>query len=144
MTQKVKKRPLRGFLTYSSDYQTLLFEFDFCANFFELSLEGFSVSLSEAFLNHAGSAVYEFFSFLESKTGELFNELNDFEFFAASVLENYVERRFFFSSSASSGGACCNGYSSSCGLDAVLFFENLSEFVYFLNGEVYELFSKSI
>ena len=144
MTQKVKKHPLRGFLTYSSDNQTLLFEFDFSAYFFELRFEGFSVSLCEAFLDGVGSAVYEFFSFLEAKTGELFNELNDFELLIAGSLEDYVERSFFFSSSTRSGGAGCNGYSSSCGLDAVLFFENLSEFVYFLNGEVYELFSKSI
>ncbi len=125
MTQKVKKHPLRGFLTYSSDNQTLLFEFDFSAYFFELRFEGFSVSLCEAFLDGVGSAVYEFFSFLEAKTGELFNELNDFELLIAGSLEDYVERSFFFSSSTSSGGAGCNGYSSSCGLDAVLFFENL-------------------
>ncbi len=143
MTQKVKNHPFRGFLTQSSENQTLLFKFDFSAYFFELSFESFSVGFGEAFLHGRRSAVDEFFSFLKAKTGKFFHELNDFQFFATGSLEDYVERRFFFSSCTGSGGAGCNSDSSSGGFDAVFVFENLGKFVYFLDSEVYELFSKS-
>lgn len=143
MTQKVKNHPFRGFLTYSSVNQTVLFEFDFGAYFFELSFQSFSIGFGEAFLDNAGCAVYHFFGFLQAETGKLLNELNDFQFFATGSLEDYVERRFFFSSSTCSSGTCSNSYSSSGGFDAVFVFENLGKFVYFLDSEVYELFSKS-
>ena len=111
MTQKVKKRPLRGFLTYSSDYQTLLFEFDFCANFFELSLEGFCIGLGNAFFEVGGSAVDELFSFFEAQTGEFFHQLNHFQLFSTCVLENDVEGGLLFYSGTSGGtgsyGYCC-------------------------------------
>ena len=126
-----------------SDIQTILFELDFCANFLELSCHSFSFSLGEAFLNGVRSTVNEFLSFLEAQAGELLNELNDFEFLSASGLEDYVEGGLFLNSCTCSGGTSCNSYSSSGGFDAVFVFENLGKFVYFLDSEVYELFSKS-
>ncbi len=143
MTQKVKNLPRGRFLTHLSDNQTVLFELYFSAYFFELSLHSFSFSLSEAFFYSRGSTVYDFFSFLEAKTGEFLHELNHFEFFTAGSLEDYVERCFLFSSCTGSGRTGCNSYSSSGGFDAVFFLEDLGKFVYFLDSEVYELFSKS-
>ncbi len=143
MTQKVTNLPFRGFATYVADSQPNLFQFNFSAGFFELSLEAFSVSLGETFLDYAGSAVNEFLSFLEAETGELLHELNDLELFIAGSLEDYVERGLLFSGCTGSCGACCNCNSSSGGFNAIFLFEDLSEFVNFLNGEVYKLFSKS-
>ena len=125
------------------DIQTILFEFYLSAYFSELCLESFSVSLGEAFLNDAGSAVYHFLGFLEAEAGNFFHELNDFEFLSASGLEDYVEGGLFLNSCTCSGGTSCNSYSSSGGFDAVFVLEDLSEFVNFLDSEVYELFSKS-
>ena len=125
------------------EYQTILFEFDFCADFLELSLESFSVCLGKTFLNSVRSTVYHFLSFLEAKTGYFLNELNDFEFFVTGSLEDYVEAGFFFSSCTGSGGTSCNSYSSSGGFNTVFVLEDLGKFVYFLYSEVDELFSKS-
>ena len=143
MTQKVKNHPARGFLTQVSDNQTILFEFDLSAYLFELSLHSFSVGLSKTFFEGVRSTVYELFSFLQTEAGELFNELNDFQFLSTCFSKYYVEAGFLFSSSATGGGTSCNSYSSSGGFDAVFILKDLGKFVYFLNGEVYELFSKS-
>lgn len=142
-TQKVKNLPTWGFLTYSPVNQAILFKSYFSANFLELSLHALCFGLSEAFLHGVGSAVNELFSFLQAEAGEFLNELNDFEFFCTSSLENYVERGLFFNSGSACGGAGCYSYSGSCGFDTVFFLEDLGEFVNFLYGEVYELFSKS-
>lgn len=105
-------------------------------------LETFSVSLSETFLNNRGSAVNHFLGFLEAEAGEFFHELHNLELVSTGSFEDYVESSLLFSS-GSSGGAGSNSYSGSCGFDTVFFFEDLSKFVYFLNGEVNKLFSKS-
>ena len=126
-----------------SDIQTILFEFDFSANLFELSLHSFSVGLCKTFFESVGGTVNELFSFFQTKAGEFFHELNDFEFLSASGLEDYVEGGLFLNSCTCSGGTSCNSYSSSGGFDAVFVLENLGKFVYFLYSEVYELFSKS-
>ena len=126
-----------------SDIQTILFEFDFSANLFELSLHSFSVGLCKTFFESVGGTVNELFSFFQTKAGEFFHELNDFEFLSASGLEDYVEGGLFLNSCTCSGGTSCNSYSSSGGFDAVFVLEDLSEFVNFLDSEVYELFSKS-
>ncbi len=112
-TQKVKNHPARGFLTQVSDSQTILFEFDFSAYLFELSLHSFSFSLSKTFFEGVRSTVYELFSFFQTKTGKFFNELNDFEFLTTCLSEYYVEAGFLFGSCTGSGGACCNSNSSS-------------------------------
>ncbi len=143
MTQKVKNHPSRGFLTQVSEYQTILFEFDFCAYLFELSLHSFSVGLSKTLFESVGGTVYELFSFLQTEAGELFHELNDFQFLSTCLSKYYVEAGFLFSSSTTCGGTGCNSNSSSGGFDAVFILEDLGKFVYFLYGEVYELFSKS-
>ena len=141
--KKVKNRLRRGFLTYCVDYEAILFELNLSTSFFELFLEAFGVSLSKTFLNNRRSAVYEFLSFLEAKAGELFHELNYCELACAGVLKNYVERRLFFFSGGTGSGAGCYCYSCSCGFDTILVFEDLSEFVNFFNGKVYQLFCKS-
>ena len=71
--------------------QTILFEFDFCAYFLELSLESFSVGLGKTFLDSAGSTVYHFLSFLEAKTGYFLNGFNNFQFLSTGSL--YAEKR---------------------------------------------------
>ncbi len=134
---------MRGFLTQVPDIQTILFEFDFGANLFELSLHSFSVGLSKTFFYSVGGTVNELFSFFQTKAGELFYELNDFEFLSTCLSENYVEAGFLFGSCTGSGGTGCNSDSSGGGFDAVFVLENLGKFVYFLYSEVYELFSKS-
>ena len=143
MTQKVKNHPFRGFLTYLPENQVGLFKFNFSAYFCESSLEGFSFSLVNAFLDGGGSAVDEFLSLFKAKTSLLFHELNDFKFFSACGLENYIESSFFFSSGSTCSGTGSNSYGSSSGFDAIFFLEDLGKFVYFLNGEVNKLFSKS-
>ncbi len=123
--------------------QTILFEFDFCAYFLELSLESFSVGLGKTFLDSAGSTVYHFLSFLEAKTGYFLNGFNNFQFLSTGSLQNYVEAGFFFGSCTGSGRTCSNSYSSSGGFNTVFVLEDLGKFVYFLYSQVYELFSKS-
>lgn len=105
--------------------------------------EAFSVSFSKTFFNCAGCTVNEFFSFFKTKTGEFFHQFNNSEFRSAGSFEDYVERRFFFNSGTCGSRTCSNSNCSSSGFDTVFFFEDLSEFVNFFNGEVYELFCKS-
>ena len=111
--------------------QVKLFKFNFSASLFELLLEALGVSLRETFLNNARSAVNEFLSFLEAKTGELLNELNNGELAGTSALEYYVERGLLLGSSCTTGSGSGNSNSGSCGFDAILFLEDLSKFVYF-------------
>ena len=120
-----------------------LFELNLSACFFELLLEAFGISLRETFLEYRGSTVNHFLSFLEAKTGELLNELNNGELRSTGRLEDYVKSSLFFSGGSTGSGTGCNSYSSSCGFDTIFFLEDLSEFVYFLNGEVNKLFCKS-
>ncbi len=93
--------------------------------------EAFGISFSKTFLDGGGCAVYHFFGFFEAKTGEFFNEFYNLKFARAYGFEDYVEGRFFFGFSTGGCGAGCNGYGCGCGFNAVFFFENLSEFVYF-------------
>ncbi len=111
--------------------QVKLFKFNFSASLFELLLEALGVSLRDTFLNNAGSAVNEFLSFLEAKTSELLNELNNGELAGTGALEYYVERGLLLGSSCTTGSGSGNGNSGSCGFDAILFLEDLSKFVYF-------------
>ena len=76
-TKRLRNPLIRGFLTYEPEEQAVLFELNLGASLFELLLEAFSVSLSETFLNGAGSSVYEFLSFLEAKAGEFLHELHN-------------------------------------------------------------------
>ena len=111
--------------------QVKLFKFNFSASLFELLLEALGVSLRDTFLNNAGSAVNEFLSFLEAKTSELLNELNNGELAGTGALEYYVERGLLLGSSCTTGSGSGNGNSGSCGFAAILFLEDLSKFVYF-------------
>ncbi len=111
--------------------QVKLFKFNFSASLFELLLEALGISLGETFLNNAGSAVNEFLGFLEAKTGKFLHELNDSELAGTSSLKHYVERGLFLGGSGTTGSGSGNGYSGSCGFDAILFLEDLSKFVYF-------------
>ena len=97
-------------------------------------LQALSLGLSKTFFYFAWSLVNESLSFLQTKTGELLNEFDNFELVGTSGLEHYVERRFLLlGSSTTSGGTCGNCNSCSSWFDTIFILKDLSELVYFLN-----------
>lgn len=141
--KRLRINPYRGFLTYLPENQAILFKFDFSASLFELFFETFCVSFGNTFLDGRGSIVNEFFGFFQTKTGEFFDEFYNLELGSAGSLQDNVKTGFLFSGFATSGGTGSNCNGCSGGFDAILVLEDLSEFVYFLNGKVNKLFSKS-
>ncbi len=118
-------------------FRPVLFELYFSTGFLERLLEVLGVGLSKTFFDYAGSAVNEFLSLLEAKTGEFLNELDNCELLSAGSLEDNVERRFLLGSGSAGCGTCCYSNCGCSGFDAVLVLEDGCEFVYFLNGKVY-------
>ena len=118
----------------------VLLEFYLSAYLFESFLQ----SLSSCFVNTlfyvSRSSVNDVFSLFQAQTGLLFNGFNYLEFVSTCALENYIERCFLFCSlssctTCSRTGSNCN--SCSCRLDTILLFQDLSEFINFLNSKVY-------
>ena len=64
-------------------FRPVLFELYFSTGFLERLLEVLGVGLSKTFFDYAGSAVNEFLSLLEAKTGEFLNELDNCELLSA-------------------------------------------------------------
>ena len=89
----------------------MLFKFNFSPGVFELFLESFSISLSKTFLDSVRSTVNEILSFLQAKTGEFLNELNNGELACTCALQYYVERSLFLGS-GSTGSRTSIPYSS--------------------------------
>lgn len=55
----------------------MLLDFDGCASFFELRLDGFCVFLADFFFQRLRSAVDQFLRFLQAETGDFANNLDD-------------------------------------------------------------------
>ena len=116
----------------------ILLDLNLGSSFLELGLEGFGLVLGDALLEGGGCAVNDALGLLQALTGQLFHELHDRELGATGSLENDVKLRLLFATAAfaaASGGASDNS-SSSCGLDAVLIFEDICEFADLFDGEV--------
>ena len=76
---------------------------------FELLLHSLSVFLRSLLLNSLGSAVNESLSFLQTKTCDLTNSLDNSDLVAACALQDYVKLGLLSSSGSVSSGACnCN------------------------------------
>ena len=78
-----------------------LFDFDCCADFLELSLDGLSLVLGNSFLKGSGSAVNQSLCFLQAKTCELADNLDDLDLLCASSSKDNVELSLLFSSRSS-------------------------------------------
>ena len=68
-------------------------------------LQALCLSLGKAFLDGAGSVVNQFLGFLQAKTGEFLDELNDCELACAGSLQDYVEVGLLFLGCAASCGS---------------------------------------
>ena len=124
--------------------ELLLLKFNLSTSLFEFSLEGLSVSLGDFLLDSGGSLVDDLLSLFETETGVLLDGLDDLELSGASALEDDVELSLLCGGSSSTCSG--SGYSDSCsgGLNAVLLFEDVSEFVDFLYSKIDELFSERL
>ena len=120
----------------------MLLKLNFSTSLLKLSLDRLGLFLGDTLFNSLGSAVNESFS-AQRKTGEVLNDLDNLKFCLTGGLQNHVESRLLGGSSlacASSGS--CNGNSGSSRLNAILLLEDLCEFVYLGNLQVYQFFSK--
>lgn len=123
-----------------------LSELHFSACFFQLASDVVGFGLRNAFLHSFRSTVNEFLGFLQTEASQVFYNLNNVQLVSAGALQDNIERSFFFSSRSATTGsrASSNSYGSSSRLDAVLILQDGSEFVYFANSQVHELFSELI
>ena len=96
------------------------------SNFLELLLDLFSLSLACAFLDNLGSAVNGILSFLEAKSGDLTNNLDNLNLLSACFGKLYVELGLLFLSSCC-GAGCYNN--ACCCANAKLFLTSLNEVV---------------
>ena len=110
-------------------YSALLFQFYFCANFFQLLLDRFRFFLFHAFFYVGRSSVYQFLRFFQSQAGNFSYRLDNLDLFAAYFSQNYVELALFVRSasracvcSCRNNYACCRGY-------AEFFFTSFNQFV---------------
>src|SRR5260221_5716637 len=117
-------RPRPG-LIISTTPKLLNFYFSTC--FFQVSDQRCGVSLAYTFFNGLGSAIYQILGFLQTKTSQVVNNLNNIQLVGAGGLQDNVERSLFFNCrSTTACGGTSNGYSSSCRLDTLLFLQDLS------------------
>ena len=127
-----------GFLTQTPVNGVLLFQFNLSTKAFDLSLKGLGLILGSTLLEGSGSLVNKILSVLQTKAEELLNLLDHLELLSTSGLEDNVERGLLLGLSGTSGsGTSGNSNSCSGGLNAIFVFQNLSEFVNFLYGEVH-------
>ena len=121
----------------------MLLELNFSTCFLELAFDLLSLLLGNTLLNGLGSTVNKCLSIAQRKTCDVLHYLDNLELGLTCSLQDNVERRLLGGSSlacACSGG--CNGNSGSSRLNAILLLEDLCEFVYLGNLQVYQLFSK--
>ena len=72
-----------------------------------------------------------------------FTSLTTCSLAAPAALRTTSKLVFSSAASAPAPGAAATATAAAAGFDTVFLFEDLSEFVYFLNGKVNKLFSKS-
>ena len=116
-------------------YPQKLFHLYLSACAFELSLNSLSILLGYLLLNSLGSAVYESLRFLQAKTGDLTNRLDDSDLVAACALQDNVELGLL-SLSSSSLNRTCNCNSSSSGY-AKLVLNSVNQLGELENGEAF-------
>ena len=97
----------------------------------------FSFSFGYFLLYRGGNLVNELLSFLQTKAGDLFNDLYDLEFSLSCRGQDNIELSLL---SLSGCSACCgSGYSygcSCCRFNSIFLLQNLCEFLNFFNSEV--------
>jgi hypothetical protein len=91
--------------TASPKCKILLLDFDLGASVFQLLLEGFCISLGNAFLDRLRSAVNQILGFLEAQAGNGTDDLDDFNLLVAASSENDGEFGLLFSSAAAAPAA---------------------------------------
>src|SRR4051812_10643188 len=80
------------------------------ANFLNLLLCSFGISLRHCLFDGLRCAVNEILGFLESEAGDLANDLDDLHFVSASAFEDERELSLLFSCCHRSCACCCNCY----------------------------------
>ena len=120
----------------------MLLELNFSTCFLKLAFDLLSLFLGNTLFNGLGSTVNERLSIAQRKTGKILHDLDNLELGLASALQDNVERRLLCSSSLACCSGSCNGNSGSSRLNAIFLFEDLCEFVYLGNLQVYQFFSK--
>lgn len=116
-------------------------EFDSSASAFEGFLGCFCVVFGGLFEDGLWSTINDSLSFAEAEAGDVLNCLDNSDFLSTCVLEdNIVFALFVFSGCAAFCWGCCYSYCCGCWLNAVLVFEDASEFVDFQYGKTNELF----
>ena len=117
---------------------------DFGTSLFESLLQGFSLFLSNAFLQLAGGTVNEILSFLQTEATSFLNGLNDLQLSSTSALQNDVKSRLLLSSSCTTGSRTCGYSNSGCsGFDAILILKDRCQLVYFLYSQINQFFCNS-
>lgn len=127
----------------ASTLKTLL-ELDFCAGFFQFLLHFLGLRFRNAFLNGAGSIVYQLLGLLQTESRDGADLFDHRDLVASKALQKHVELGFFFHCSS---GAVATGRTGNCDrrggrLDAILLFEKIGQFVGLRDGEPNELFSE--
>src|SRR5215213_5145235 len=114
--------------------KNFLLYFNVCTCFFQLSNQCISISFAYTFFNGLRSAINQVFSFFQSKASQVFYNFNYVQFVSACSFQHYIECCFFFNNGCTTGSRTCSySYSSSSGLNAVFFFQDLCELVNFFN-----------
>src|SRR5574343_7584 len=114
----------------------VLLDFDLGASFFQLLLQGFSISLGDAFLHRLRCAVNDVLSFLQAQAGSGTNHLNDFNLLVAGSSQDDGEFALLFSSSTTSSGSARGGDGHSGSRHTKLLFKCLNQLVQVENGQV--------
>ncbi len=123
---------------------SILLEFNFCAGLFDSLLQVLSLFLRKTFLDSSRSAVYEIFSFFQTKTTSLFNCLYNLKFSTTYLSEDYVERRLLLSCCSTTGcGTSSYSYSCSSRLDTILVLQDCCQLIYFFYCKINQFFSNS-
>src|SRR5688572_23475005 len=88
------------------------------ASLFQLIGNFFCLSFSHAFFDVFRSTIYQVFCFFQSKTCNVFHDLNNIQFVGTTAFQHYVECSLFFSrcSSSTTTSWTSHSYSSSCRL----------------------------
>ena len=121
-----------------------LLELNNSSSLLDSLLQVLSLCLRETLLDSRRCTVNEFLSFLQTKATSLLNGLYNLKLCSACLFQDYIER-VLLSSSLCTCSSRSGSNSNSCGswLNTILVLEDLSEFIYFLYGEVHEFLCDS-
>ena len=119
--QKSKHNQTVVLVSLKVNCKVKLLEFNLCASLFELSLESFSVSSWNCFLNSLRSVINDFLSFLKAKTCCFTNSLDNLNLVCAYFCKYYVKLCLFVSCCCATLCRCCYCYCC-CSAYAEFFF----------------------